>query len=108
MIKKYKELVNKINSGNSNSDNNSSNSDNNTSEVDKSVSEVNMEELIAEKTKMVSDLKPIREELDREKYLGSYSSFEGSPATRQQRTPSPSAKDGASFPCAATAPGRGA
>ena len=61
MIKKYKELVSKITSN---------------SDLD------NMQELIDEKTKMENDLKPIREELDREKYLGSYSSFEGSPASK--------------------------
>ena len=31
---------------------------------------------------MEKDLLPIREELDRDKYLGSYSSFEGSPASQ--------------------------
>ena len=62
IIKKYKELVSKITSN---------------SDLD------NMQELIDEKTKMENDLKPIREELDREKYLGSYSSFEGSPASRE-------------------------
>ena len=32
--------------------------------------------------KLSVDLKPIREEIEREKYLGSYSSFEGSPASK--------------------------
>ena len=110
MIKKYKEIVSKINIGNINSDNsasgvnnsaigvdnsangvdnsangvdNSANGvDNSANGVDNSANGVNMEELIMEKTKMENDLKPIREELDREKYLGSYSSFEGSPASK--------------------------
>ena len=40
------------------------------------------EELVKEKELMEKDLLPIREELDREKYLGSYSSFEGSQSVK--------------------------
>ena len=37
------------------------------------------EEVLGEKQKLEDELKPIREELNRSKYLGSYSSYEGSP-----------------------------
>jgi ribonucleotide reductase alpha subunit len=40
------------------------------------------DELVKEKEIMEKELLPIREELDREKYLGSYSSFEGSPVSQ--------------------------
>ena len=40
------------------------------------------EELVKEKEIMEKELLPIREELDRDKYLGSYSSFEGSPVSQ--------------------------
>tara|TARA_B100000795_G_C22803239_1_gene443132 strand:- start:1393 stop:4965 length:3573 start_codon:yes stop_codon:yes gene_type:complete len=38
--------------------------------------------LLKEKETMEKELLPIREELDRDKYLGSYSTFEGSPASK--------------------------
>ena len=45
-----------------------------------------VEELIGtvleEKNKLEQELKPIREELNRDKFLGSYSSYEGSPASQ--------------------------
>lgn len=40
------------------------------------------DELIKEKELMEKELIPIREELDRERYLGSYSTFEGSPVSQ--------------------------
>ena len=40
------------------------------------------EEVQADKQKLEQELKPIREELNRDKYLGSYSTFEGSPASQ--------------------------
>ena len=57
-MKKYKEIVAKLNDN---------------MEID------NREEMINEKTKYENELNPIREEVNREKYLGSYSSFIGSP-----------------------------
>ena len=39
-------------------------------------------ELVEDKEIMEKELLPIREELEREKFLGSYSSFEGSPVSK--------------------------
>ena len=62
LIKKYKELLSKLSN----------------------MTEDNEEKktMLMDKEKMEKELIPIREELDREKYLGSYSSFEGSPASK--------------------------
>ena len=49
--------------------------------VNKSAEELT-EDLLQEKTKLETELQPIREELNRDKYLGSYSTFEGSPASQ--------------------------
>ena len=49
--------------------------------VVKSIEELTPEQLV-EKDKMEKELNPIREELNRDKYLGSYSSFEGSPISQ--------------------------
>ena len=47
----------------------------------KPVDELN-EEMIEEKEKLELELNPIREELNRDKFLGTYSSYEGSPASQ--------------------------
>ena len=59
-MKKYKEILQKI----------------------LTVSEPELSELTKERDELQKELIPTQEELDREKYLGSYASFEGSPAAR--------------------------
>jgi len=58
-IKKYKELIKKG--------------------LDPNISEGELENIKSEKEQLENELMPIKEEINREKYLGSYSSFEGSP-----------------------------
>ena len=60
-MKKYKEVCQKITSSNE--------------------SDEGRQELISEKEELENELLPIREELERDKYLGSYATFEGSPAS---------------------------
>ena len=60
-MKKYKDICNKI--------------------ITMDENDSTREEIISEKNILEKELVPIREELEREKYLGSYSSFEGSPAS---------------------------
>ena len=62
VVKKYKEILSKLNS-------------NTINEEERGV-------IIEEREKYESELNPIREEIDREKYLGSYSSFDGSPLSQ--------------------------
>ena len=61
-IKKYKELLSKG--------------------LDPKIDEKILEEVRVEIEKMEKELLPIKEEINREKYLGSYSSFEGSPSSK--------------------------
>ena len=61
-IKKYKELIKKG--------------------LTPEISEEELEKIKEEKEKLEEDLMPIKEEINREKYLGSYSSFEGSPISQ--------------------------
>ena len=61
-IKKYKELIKKG--------------------LTPETSEEELEKIKEEKEKLEEDLMPIKEEINREKYLGSYSSFEGSPISQ--------------------------
>ena len=58
-MKKYKDILTKLN--------------------DKNIDEKMKEDLLNEKNKYENELNPIREEVNRDKYLGSYSSFIGSP-----------------------------
>ena len=60
-MKKYKDICNKITTMDEN--------------------DLKRDEVISEKNSLEKELLPIREELERERYLGSYSSFEGSPAS---------------------------
>ena len=64
-MKKYKDILSKLEGMDKDSEVN---------EEDKNV-------MISEKDKLEKELCPIREEFNRDKYLGSYSSFEGSPAS---------------------------
>ena len=50
-------------------------------EVLEKVSQESTEALLEEKEKLELELKPIREELNRDKYLGTYSSYIGSPCS---------------------------